>query len=546
MVYPRCGGPPLRARRPAPVLSLLLLLLLAAAGCIQEFDLGVGAFEVGPRSAILWTHVVPAGPKPPLVRLTLEVATSPDFERLVKRRSVTAKADDDYTVRARVGGLAPATRYYYRFTGREAGFGAVESSSGSFRTAPDRGDGSPVRFVVSGDSNLGFTGPRGLDFFVLSGAAADDPDFFVYFGDTIYADSGVLPGGADAFTLEEYRQVHRLTRADPHLKTLLGSTGTFSGWDDHEIRNDYAGETVDPVQFAAGARAFFEYLPVRAFPSPARPPYRTDRQVRWGRHVELFFLDGRQFRSAEQFCNETLPDGPETSDTLFSPFEEDEVIAAQFLPGPVLALAAPLLTPSDPECVEALLADPGRTYLGVDQLERLKHALLASDASFKIIINNTPLATLLFLPYDRWEGYLAERAELVSFITQHLDPDRVLVLTTDFHTNLALRLPGFTELIVGPIGQNTFAAAVLAQLPPEAALLGDLVLEQIEELIDRANGGGVLLGSEPDAFAYGLIEVFEDEGGEPRLRATARGDPQFADGANDPARVVDLFSFEMP
>ena len=40
-------------------------------------------------------------------------------------------------------------------------------------------------------------------------------------------------------------------------------------------------------------------------------------------------------------------------------------------------------------------------------------------------------------------------------------------------------------------------------------------------------------------------EVFEDAG-EPRLRFTARGNPDYLAGANDPNDVVNLFSFEMP
>lgn len=60
------------------------------------------------------------------------------------------------------------------------------------------------------------------------------------------------------------------------------------------------------------------------------------------------------------------------------------------------------------------------------------------------------------------------------------------------------------------------------------------------------NGGpGAVLGSAPDAFSCGLVEVFEDAG-EPRLRYTARGNPDYLAGANDPNDVVDLFSFEMP
>jgi phosphodiesterase/alkaline phosphatase D-like protein len=420
------------------------------------------------------------------------------------------------------------------------------SPTGSFRTAPADNDGAAASFVISGDSNLGYTGPLGLDFHVLSAAAAEDPDFFVFFGDTIYADSGVLPSG-DAFTLAEYREVHRLTRADPHMQALLAATGTFSGWDDHEVRNDYDGETVDPVQFENGARAFFEYLPLRK--NAAGPPYRIDRNVRWGEHLELFFLDGRQFRTAEQFCNpDPIPDGPETPNTLFSPFVEDEVLIVQV--DPVLgALAAGLLlTPSDPDCVNDVLAAPGRSLLGTAQLAALKQALLDSTASFLIIVNDVPLSQLYVTPYDRWDGYVAEQQELLDFIGANLDPDRVLVLTTDFHTNLAIRRPELTEVIVGPIGQTTFASTVggiLATLGLPPNLL-PVFLGLFDGVVDLGNGGpGAVIGSAPDAFSYGLVEVFEDAG-VPRLRFTARGNPDYFAGANDPNDVVDLFSFEMP
>jgi phosphodiesterase/alkaline phosphatase D-like protein len=404
-----------------------------------------------------------------------------------------------------------------------------------------------MRFVVSGDSNLGYVAPRGLDFHVLSAAAAEDADFFVFFGDTIYADSGVLPGGANAFTLDEYREVHRLTRADPHMQELIASTGTFSGWDDHEVRNDYDGETVDPEQFANGAQAFFEYLPLRH--NAFGPPYITHRSMRWGEHVEVFFLDGRQFRDAELFCNpDPIPDGPETPDTLFSPFVEDEVLAV--LADPVIGpLAANLLlTPSDPDCVDTLLADPQRSLLGADQLAWLKQGLLDSTATFQIIVNDVPLSALYVTPYDRWDGYLAEQQELLAFIGANLDPDRVLVLTTDFHTNLAVQRPELTEVIVGPIGQTTFAGTVLGilndlGLPPQ---LLPIFLGLFDDVVDLANGGpGAILGSAPDAFSYGVVDVFED-GGDVKLRFTARGNPDYLAGANDPNDVVDLFSFEMP
>jgi phosphodiesterase/alkaline phosphatase D-like protein len=420
-------------------------------------------------------------------------------------------------------------------------------STGAFRTTPVENDGAPVRFVVSGDSNLGYVRPLGLDFHVLSAAAAEDPDFFVFFGDTIYADTGVLPGDASAFTLDEYREVHKLTRADPHMQELIASTGTFAGWDDHEVTNDYDGETVDPVQFANGAQAFFEYLPLRQ--NPFGPPYHTHRNVRWGEHVELFFLDGRQFRSAEFFCNpDPIPDGPETLDTLFSPFVEGELLAV--IADPVIGpfAAALLLTPSDPDCVDTVLADPTRSLLGTDQLAELEQALLDSTATFKIIVNDVPLSRLYVTPYDRWDGYVAEQQGLLDFIAANLDPSRVLVLTTDFHTDLAIQRPELTEVIVGPIGQTTFAGTLLGTLTemglPPAFL--PIVLQLFDDVVDLANGGpGVILGSAPDAFAYGVVDVFED-GGDVKLRFTARGNPNYLAGANDPNDVVDLFGFEMP
>jgi alkaline phosphatase D len=532
-------------RGAARLVLLIVAPLMLGLTCAEEFDLGVGAFEIEPDRAILWTHVVPFDPATRSVKVRLFVASDPGFQDIVRMQAAFAKADDDFTVRVLVPGLQPSTRYYYRFTAVASSNSTISSPVGSFRTAPLADDGAPVRFVVSGDSNLGYTAPRGLDFHVLSAAAQDDPDFFVYYGDTIYADSGVLPGG-NAFELDEYREVHRRTRADPHLQTLLAATGTLTGWDDHEVRNDYAGETVDPVQFDNGARAFFEYLPVRKTPQGA--PFRIDRSVRWGRHVELFFLDGRQFRSAEQFCNPApIPDGPETANTLFSPFVEDEALAIAVDPviGPLAA--ALVLTPSDPDCVANLLADPSRTLLGAEQLATLKQALLDSTATFKVIVNNTPLSALFVTPYDRWDGYLAEQQELLDFVAANLDPSRVLVLTTDFHTNLAIRRPELTELIVGPIGQTTFATSAAdiltgAGLPP---VFVPLLLNLFDGVLDLGNGPGSVLGSYHDAFSYAVVDVFED-GGVPKLQVTVRGNPDYAAGANDPADVVDLFSFEMP
>ena len=70
----------------------------------------------------------------------------------------------------------------------------------------------------------------------------------------------------------------------------------------------------------------------------------------------------------------------------------------------------PALPP--PGCLEALF-DPARTMLGPVQKAVLKALLRRSSAKFKFIINNdVPIQQFYGTPYDRWEGYGAERNEI--------------------------------------------------------------------------------------------------------------------------------------
>ena len=75
------------------------------------------------------------------------------------------------------------------------------------------------------------------------------------------------------------------------------------------------------------------------------------------------------------------------------------------------------------------------------------------------------------LPYDRWEGYAAERNEILNFISNN-GIDNVVFLTTDTHATLAergvhghvhgLRRPIANELVTGPIATDTFQKEVIA------------------------------------------------------------------------------------
>ena len=66
------------------VLSTVALFTLGVGPCAQDIDLGVGAFEVGPTSALLWTHVVPEDPDQNGVVMQMKLATDPGFDNVVK------------------------------------------------------------------------------------------------------------------------------------------------------------------------------------------------------------------------------------------------------------------------------------------------------------------------------------------------------------------------------------------------------------------------------------------------------------------------------
>ena len=152
-----------------------------------------------------------------------------------------------------------------------------------------------VRFAVTGDADA-TPGPNGRPayngFQVYGRMAAERNDFNINLGDTIYSDSEV--GGAKvARTVPEKWAKYRQNLSLAPLRTMRASAGTYSHWDDHEFINDFSRAEHGSALYAAGKKAFTDYSAVR---TGADGLYRT---VRWGKNLELFFLDERSFRSAK-------------------------------------------------------------------------------------------------------------------------------------------------------------------------------------------------------------------------------------------------------
>jgi alkaline phosphatase D len=484
----------------------LALAAAATAACATSvgdaasrgFAFGVAAGEIRSTSAVLWTRA----PKEGVLSVELTGAGSSGLDAQTR-----ATRGNDLTVRVTITKLRPGTRYRYLF--RQGG---VASAIGSFVTAPAETTEANVRFAISGDADAtpAKNGKPAFNRFeTYARMAKERNQFNINLGDTIYSDSEV--GGAPvARTVAAKWQKYRLGLALPALRQLRAATGLYSHWDDHEFVNDFSRAEHGEAIYRAGVKAFTDYAPVGY--REATGLYRT---FRWGKSLELFFLDERSFRSAKAAgaCGGDLaPTAPQAVRQGF----------AQIAP----ALAQPV----PQACVDAINS-PDRTMLGAAQLTAFTRAVRTSTATFKVVVNEVPMMQLYALPYDRWEGYAADRTAVLDALES---VGNVVVLTTDTHAHLigeirrsTLEGPtpvgtGIREVVTGPVATNTYAKEIenVLHAPGGAALINGLFFKP-----PPPRGLGLACSS-LDQYGYAEVSV---------TRATLRVTPKTPTGA----RVLD-------
>jgi alkaline phosphatase D len=428
-------------------LAAALFAALPATASAAKFQYGVASAEASSSSIVLWTRAPGAG------RVQVDVAQNRRF-RKAKTKSQGASVAHDNTVRVKVTGLKASSIYYYRF--RQ---GKSKSATGTFVTAPKTSSTKAFSFSYSGDADAqraqGQTNPFYNNFQAYGSMAKERNAFNINLGDTIYSDSEV-PGSAPALTVTDKWAKYKQNLALPNLQKLRSTGSVFNHWDDHEFINDFTPPENGNTIYQAGVMAFTDYMPTTYKSSTGL--YRT---VRWGKNAQLFFLDERSFRSEKASASHTC-DNPQTGSPDFAPTAPQSTRNAFALVIPSLA------APVSQACLDKI-NDPNRTMLGKPQLARFQAQVAASTAKWKIIVNEVPIQQFYALPYDRWEGYAAERKAVLTTLS---GLKNVVVLTTDTHANMyndarfqtlesgGPKDSGVTEMVTGPVATMTFSKEV--------------------------------------------------------------------------------------
>ena len=365
---------------------------------------GEMAGEVGETSAILQSRLTEServvdGRLPGAGGVAcFEISQQRDFQDSRRTVWLQAVATDDFIIKTKVTGLLPGRQYYYRLVfGPQVG-DVQAGDVCSFRTLPGKDATDEVSFVVvTGMNYVSFHhGPlkngrrsnedayhgsdKGLGFPALATILRMRPDFFVGTGDNVYYDSR---GEFNSDTMEGMRDKWHEQFAQPRFVDLFRQVPTYWEKDDHDHRfNDCDRAGDQPPSSDLGIRIFREQVPVV---DPADSDARTYRTFRINHHLQMWLVEGRDFRSPNQ-----MPDGP------------------------------------------------AKTLWGAEQIAWLKRTLLESDAKWKILISPTPMVG----PDDAYKidnhtnhkGFRHEGRAFFQWIKEHrLDQQGFYVICGDRH-----------------------------------------------------------------------------------------------------------------
>ena len=425
------------------------------------FPNGVSSGDVTQSSAVLWTRAVEIG------ALTLQVATDAAFSNIIRTDNLTV-TDPMVPAKIVVDGLDPAQEYFYRFTDA-----SVDFIDGQFETANELGEEHGFHFGIVADLH-----GRLVPYPAIKNALEADLDLVIKLGDTVTADLPTETPGIFVLndgTLATYQSIHSAAYSAHFganfIAELQATTPILAIPDDHELLDDYSGgaapssdarfpnepgaDFINETSFYTNAHtAFVQYNAIEEKTYSGTGDDLFDgapdlyRYNTYGSDAAIIVADGRSFRDAEVAFLQDVP----------LPFPSISFLQGAF--------------------------EPGRSLLGETQLERLKNDLLdARDNGvvWKFVVLPEAIQNFgpVLRPGDRYEGYAAERNELLKFIDQnHIE--NVVFITADTHWTMVNNLTyqdsfGGPQIATSAIDINTLSVGdpgFASLVPPVAASLG--------------------------------------------------------------------------
>lgn len=297
---------------------------------------GIKIGEVTSTTAIVWTRLTAAPERAPdrwevpgspgEVRIVFQPADTPVPRRTTKWTAVDPERD--FTHQFLLENLDSGRGYTLTVEARGGERTDITSRTpGAFRTAPDAGTPAEVRFVAITGQGFHRRDDPERGHRIYPAMLALDPDFFVHTGDIVYYDR------ADpvAKSIEVARAHWHRMYALPNQREFHAAVASYFQKDDHDILRDdcWPGLKHGELTFEDGLAIFREQVPMGNV---------TFRNVRWGKDLEIWLLEVRDYRSSNK-----MEDGP------------------------------------------------AKTILGPLQRAWLRNTLAASDATFRVIISPTPI-----------------------------------------------------------------------------------------------------------------------------------------------------------
>lgn len=484
--------------------TVLILIVMLLAGCSVAKDfpsLGQGqmAGRVTENNVILQSRLTRGtelieGDLPGTEGAAyFQISTKKDFAGSFRTEWIDACPDYDYIIKIKVEGLTPATRYYYRLV-----YGPDQENTRTAKTCTFKtlGGAEKVSFAVVTGMNYfffqegnyrkdgGYKGPdKHLGYPSLASILKLKPDYFFGTGDTVYFDHPKAKPGrytglawSDRATTEpEMRRKYHEQFIQPRFADLFAKVPTYWEVDDHEYRYndcDNTGDKEPSVQL--GQKNYREQLPVT---DPADPDALTYGTFRINRHLQIWTLEGRQYRSPNK-----MPDGP------------------------------------------------GKTIWGEKQKAWLKKTLLASDATFKILVSPTPLVgpdgNTKTDNHTNIGGFQHEAGEFFQWLKDNqFDNKNFYICCGDRHWQYhAIHPSGFEEFSCGSIVEENSRLGVKAGDPKSTDPEGKIkqpycVLEPI-----KPYPGFLIVSVIPDDSKRSAIAefAFYDENGNLRYSETKK------------------------